>query len=179
MASHVRQIERVTPPDFDAAGIIRVLLDKRVRFVVIGGIAGNLLGSTNVTHDIDVCYARDAENLEALATALRDLEASLRGADPGLPFKLDARTLRNGLNFTFNTRLGPLDCLGETSGKFTYDVLRPNVETVPLADMSVEVSSLDDLIRMKRATGRARDMAEVENLSALRDVRQGRLQEPW
>jgi len=179
MASRVRHIERLTPPDFDSAAVIRVLHGRGVRFVLIGGIAGNLLGSTTFTHDLDICYARDAENLDALATALRDLEASLRGVDPGLPFKLDARTLRNGLNFTFNTRLGPFDCLGEAGGGFTYANLQPNAETVPLAEMTVEVASLDDLIRMKRATGRARDMAEVENLSALRDVRGGRLQEPW
>lgn len=179
MASRVRTIQRVTPPDFDSIGILRVMLDRRVRFVVIGGIAGNLLGSTTYTFDLDVCYARDPANLEALASALRDLEVSLRGADRGLPFKVDARTLRNGLNFTFDTRLGRFDCLGEVGGGFTYAVLQPNAETVPVGGMTVEVASLDDLIRMKRATGRARDFSEAENLSALRDVRQGRLQEPW
>lgn len=179
MASRVRQLERVTPPDFDAVGILRILLEKRVHFVVIGGIAGNLLGSTTVTRDLDIMYARDQPNLEALASALRDLEVTLRGADHGLPFRVDERTLHNGLNFTFDTRLGPFDCLGEVEGGFSYDVLQPNAETVPVGGITVEVSSLDDLIRMKRATGRARDFGEVENLSALRDVRDGRLEEPW
>lgn len=36
---------------------------------------------------------------------------------------------------------------------------------------SVHVASLDDLIRMKRAAGRNKDLIEVENLSALREVR--------
>jgi hypothetical protein len=179
MASRVRQIERVTPPDFDAAGILRILVTRGVRFVVIGGTAGNLLGSTTVTHDIDICYARDAGNLEALAAALRDLEVSLRGADPGLPFKVDARTLRIGLNFTFDTRLGPFDCLGETTGGFSYELLQPNIETVPLSGIEIPVCSLDDLIRMRRAAGRIKDLVDMENLSALRDVRRGRLEEPW
>jgi hypothetical protein len=36
----------------------------------------------------------------------------------------------------------------------------------------VMVASLDDLIRMKRAAGRNKDLIEVENLSALREVRE-------
>ena len=36
---------------------------------------------------------------------------------------------------------------------------------------NVPVASLDDLIRMKRAAGRNKDLIEVENLSALREVR--------
>ena len=41
-----------------------------------------------------------------------------------------------------------------------------------LVDTNVLVASLDDLIRMKRAAGRNKDLIEVENLSALREVRE-------
>src|SRR2546430_14524783 len=91
-----------------------------VKFVVVGGVSGNLHGSTTLTEDIDIAYARDRQNLERLAAALRDLGATLRGAPKELPFKLDAATLRAGLNFTFSTRLGPLDCIGEAAGGFTH-----------------------------------------------------------
>jgi len=43
-----------------------------------------------------------------------------------------------------------------------------------LVGTKVPVASLDDLIRMKRAAGRNKDLIEVENLSALRDVRESR-----
>ena len=157
--------------EFDPPGILRVLENHGVKFVVIGGVSGNLHGSTTLTEDLDIAYARDRANLERLAAALRDLGAELRGAPKGLPFKLDAATLKAGLNFTFATRLGPLDCLGEASGSFTYDSLIGNAEHYPIGDLQVFAASLDDLIRMKRAAGRIKDRIEVENLAALREVR--------
>ncbi|MDQ2914600.1 MAG: hypothetical protein M3T56_15300 [Chloroflexota bacterium] len=158
------------PAEFDPTAILRVLDAHEVKFVVVGGVSGNLHGSTTLTEDIDIAYARDRQNLERLAAALRDLRATLRGA-PKLPFKLDAATLRAGLNFTFSTRLGPLDCIGEAAGGFTYDNIVGNAEAYPLAGMVIAAASLDDLIRMKRAAGRIKDRIEVENLSALREVR--------
>lgn len=160
--------------EFHPPEILRVLLDSGVRFVVVGGVSGNLHGSTSITNDLDIVYARDSENLGKLVTALRELSATLRGAPPGVPFKLDRRSLRNGLNFTFSTRSGSLDCLGEASGGFTYERLIGNAEAYAVAGMTVRTASLDDLIRMKRAAGRPKDRIEVENLSALREVRDRR-----
>ncbi|MEK7863777.1 MAG: hypothetical protein AAB295_11010 [Chloroflexota bacterium] len=160
--------------DFEPVEILRVLLAHDVEFIVIGGIAGNLLGSTSVTRDLDVLYDRDADNIGRLADALADLRARLRGVDEALPFRIDAHALRNGSNFTFTTRLGDLDCLGETSGRFTYATLAATAETMEVEDIRLRVVSLDDLIRMKRAAGRNKDLIEVENLTALRDVRDGR-----
>jgi hypothetical protein len=159
------------PAEFDPTAILRVLDAHEVKFIVVGGVSGNLHGSTTLTEDIDIAYARERQNLERLAAALRDLRATLRGAPKGLPFKLDAATLHAGLNFTFSTRLGPLDCIGEASGGFTYANLVGNAERYPLSGMMVAAASLDDLIRMKRAAGRIKDRIEVENLSALREVR--------
>jgi len=63
-----------------------------------------------------VCYARDRENLNRLATSLRSVHATLRGAPKDIPFLLDAETLHRGLNFTFETDIAPLDLLGEVRG---------------------------------------------------------------
>jgi len=97
---------------FDPVPLIEALSDAGVDFVLIGGLAGIAHGSAYPTYDVDVMYARDEENLERLATVLRDLGATLRGAPPDLPFQLDARALEEGGNFTFETRGGPLDIGG-------------------------------------------------------------------
>jgi len=157
---------------FEPIAMVKVLQRHAVEFVVIGGIAGRLHGSTTMTRDLDVCHASIPENLERLAAALRELEAVLRGADPGLPFKLDARTLRNGQNFTFSTKYGSFDCLADPGGALTYELLEPNAEWADLDGVRVRMASLDDLIRMKRSAGRRKDLIEVENLSALREVKE-------
>jgi len=158
---------------FDPHALLETLQRHGVRFVVIGGIAGRLHGSPRMTRDLDICYARDIEDLDRLAMVLAELHVTLRGAPPDLPFRPDARTLRRGLNFTFDTPFGPFDCLGEASGH-TYEILRPNAERAVFEGLDILVTSLDDLMRMKRASGRPQDLADLETLGKLRDVREER-----
>ena len=58
--------------------LLRVLAAHDVDFVVVGGMAGTARGSAYITRDLDIAYARDDENLERLAAALRDLGAAAR-----------------------------------------------------------------------------------------------------
>lgn len=149
--------------------IFEILHRHGVRFVTIGGVAGGLLGSPLVTTDLDICYQREKANLERLAAALRELDAHLRGVDDDVPFLLDAATLKAGDHFTFMTKFGAFDILGTPSGSQGYRDLARRAHEVELGGFTVKVVSLDDLIEMKQAAGRAKDRAAVEILSALRD----------
>jgi hypothetical protein len=140
-----------------------------VSFVVIGGAAASALGSPSATFDLDICYERSRENHEALARALQSLRARPRGFPPDLPFKVDATTLLLGDHFIFSTDLGDLDCLGTPAGTQGYaDLVRDAVE-VEIGGVTVKVTALHDLMRMKRAAGRPKDLVELEILGALRD----------
>ena len=139
-----------------------------VQYVLIGGLAAITHGSPLVTQDIDICYDRSPENLERLAAALGELHAALRGADPGLPFRLDATTLRKGDTFTFETDLGWLDVIGTPTGTAGYEDLARTALPVEIFGYRVLIASIDDLIRMKRAAGRPKDLIELEHLGALR-----------
>lgn len=154
---------------FEWTRALVLLTDGGVRFVVIGAVAGRILGSPTLTRDLDVCYARNPENLEALAAVLRQVHARLRGVDPDVPFRLDAKTLAAGDSFTFTTDLGDLDVLGTPSGTKGYDDLVIDAQTVQIDGRDVLVASIDDLIRMKRAAGRPKDLVEIEILGALRE----------
>lgn len=154
---------------FDAIGALRVLLEHELRFVIIGGFAARLFGSPVVTNDLDICYARDPADIERLASALIALDARLRGASDDVPFILDAETLRNGDHFTFLTVAGSLDCLGTPSGVKGYEELARNAVTMEVNGMRVKVAAIDDLIRMKQASGRPKDLLAVEVLGALRE----------
>ncbi|MFT3863507.1 MAG: hypothetical protein QM729_04485 [Solirubrobacterales bacterium] len=144
------------------------LLDRHaVDFIVIGGIAGIVHGSSYPTYDFDVLYARDESNLKRMAAALTELGVTLRGAPADLPFRPDARTLAAGCNFTFDSEYGSFDILGEAAGMRDYEEMRADARQDDLWGVSARVASVDDLIRMKRAAGRPKDKSMAEELVAL------------
>lgn len=150
--------------------LLRVLAEHDVDFVVVGGMAGTARGSAFITRDLDIAYARDPDNLERLASALRELGARLRGAPLDVPFLLDAKTLAAGAHFTFDTDRGPLDLLDRPDGSPSYEELRRRAGPHLIVDgLPVAVASLDDLIAMKEATGRPRDKVVASELRLLAD----------
>jgi hypothetical protein len=156
-------------PDLRPGEVIRLLGRHGVRYVLIGGLAAVTHGSPLVTQDVDICHARDAEDLARLARALAEVHAELRGAPRGLPFRLDGETLRRGDSFTFTTDLGAIDILGTPAGTSGYEDLARTADAYELFGQRVLVASLDDLIRMKRAAGRPKDLLALEELGALRE----------
>ena len=86
-----------------------------------------------------------------------------------MPFILDARTLRAGDSFTFETDAGDLDIIGTPAGTRGYDELIRTAEEQDLGGLKIKVASIDALIQMKRAAGRPKDLIEVEVLAALRE----------
>ena len=159
----------MSPRPFDPELALTSLANHGVRFVVIGGLAGRLWGSTAVTNDLDICYARDPKNLEALAAALRELDSTLRGAPENLPFVLDARTLAAGDHFTFSTDAGNLDCIGTPAGSRGFSDLIAAAVEMTIGSARVFVVAIEDLIRMKEASGRPKDRVELEILAALKE----------
>jgi predicted nucleotidyltransferase len=158
----------VTP---DLGGLLRVLSQSRVDFIIVGGVAANLHGALRTTLDLDVVYSRRRETLERLAAALAPYQPYLRGAPAGLPFVLDVPTIERGLNFTLTTTLGDLDLLGEVTGGGTFEELQEHAETIQLAGFDCRVVSLAALIRLKRATGRGKDREVLAELEALLEER--------
>lgn len=157
-------------PPLSADEILRRLVERGVDFVVIGGIAAVLHGSARNTFDLDICFAPDDVNLAALGDVLTELSARLKGVDD-VPFVPDARTLRQVELLTLVTTLGELDVLRRPSGAPAYQELRRNAERYDLGGFNVSVASVDDLIAMKQAAGRAKDLLDIEELEAIKRLR--------
>jgi predicted nucleotidyltransferase len=154
--------------------LLPLLQRQGVRFIVIGGGAAIAHGVARLTHDVDVVYARDAENIRNLAAALQPHAPYLRGAPPGLPFRWDEATIRSGLNFTLTTALGDLDLLGEVSGGGSYEQLLPFTEEIEAFGLRCRFVTLERLILLKRAAGRPKDLEPLAELQALLDERRKR-----
>jgi predicted nucleotidyltransferase len=147
--------------------IFQTLVRHGVDFVAIGGWAVIGHGSTRNTRDVDFVAATDQANLVRLEAALTELGAELWGVDAHLlGIDLDARTLAEGGNFTLVTRAGGLDFFNEVPGGAPYEEVRAHSVVADLGEgLSVRIAGIDDLIAMKRAAGRPRDIEDIATLT--------------
>ena len=153
----------------DFKALLRALADAGVDFIVIGGVAATVHGSSRLTRDVDVVYRRTRENIAHLVAALTPYQPYLRGAPPGLPFRWDVPTIERGLNFTLTTQLGDVDVLGEIVGGGGYDALLPSSSLIRVFDIDCRCLNLDRLIEVKRAAGRPKDLEAVAELETIRE----------
>jgi hypothetical protein len=141
--------------------------------VVIGGIAAIAQGSPLPTTDLDVTPARGRENLSRLVSSLLELGAELRigrGGEP-LAFPVEPAFLGEVDSWTLVTPYGPLDLLFEPAGTRGYDDLRRAAHEAELAEgLRVLVASLADVIRMKQASARPKDLAQLPALRQTLEV---------
>ena len=154
------------PTEFEPKAILHALNEHEVDYVVIGGVAGIAQGSVLPSFDLDIAYARDSTNLKKLAAVLREIGATSRGAPADLPFTPDARTLKSGSHFTFETPYGSFDILSDPSGAPKYPQLKSAAVTTQIDGENVLVASLDHLIAMKESTGREKDEYMARNTAS-------------
>jgi predicted nucleotidyltransferase len=147
--------------------------EHEVAFIIIGGAAAIVHGSSRLTQDLDLVYERTPENLARLVEALQGQSPYPRGAPPGLPFSWSVATLRRGLNFPLETSLGQLDLLGEVTGGGGYDELVSHTIEVQVFGISCRCLDLETLVRTKRAVGRPKDLEALAELEALLDEHRG------
>jgi len=158
----------------DFRGLLEALSAAKVDFVIVGGLASTAHGSARLTRDIDIVYARSAENLKRLVAALAPHRPYLRGAPPGLPFLWDDATIQRGLNFTLTTTLGDIDLLGEIAGGGRFEDLISHTVELEMFGLACRCIDLPTLIHVKRAAGRPKDLEVLAELEALLEERDDR-----
>jgi hypothetical protein len=154
----------------DPVRIFETLERHNVEYLTIGGVAVNAHGHLRNTRDVDVLIEPTAENMQRLAVALAELDARPFGVDADLldVDPLDPDDLLNGGNFTLRTASGGLDLFDpdEIPGGRPYEEMRPRAVEAIVAGVRIRAVGLDDLIRLKRESGRDRDLEDVATLLA-------------
>ncbi len=162
---------RIPEVPFDPERTITTLAAHAVEYVLIGGLAGTLHGSPLATVDADITPKWSAENLQALADALRGLGAQLcvPGLDVGVPMELAPEWFQSMTTITFVTTAGMLDVAFQPDGQPRgYDDLVGGAVTIEVFGHPVRVAALQDIIDSKRAAGRAKDRHALPYLEELR-----------
>jgi hypothetical protein len=149
--------------------ILKRLLDHKVDFVVIGGMAAVYHGSSVVTQDIDFCVPFDEDTMSRILNALRDIRPTFRQRPDRLPLWDDPARLAR-LNFLLvDTTDGAVDFLREVAGVGTFEsVAAVSTLIEPEPGIAFRILNLDALIAAKRAAGRRKDIIAVHDLEALR-----------
>jgi hypothetical protein len=139
--------------------ILRVLLNHRVEFVLVGGVAALLHGAPINTFDVDVVHSTEPENVDRLLCALDELDAVYR-MQPDRRLRPDRSHLSSPGHQLTVTRFGPLDLLGAIGANRVFSSLAPLSSEMDLApDVRVRVLNLEALIAVKEEAGSAKDLA--------------------
>jgi len=142
-------------PDFKE--LLESLNSAKVRYLVLGGYAVIHYGYRRATDDLDIWIAIDPENTERVSRALQQFGGfSASKVKPSL-FQATGKV------FIFGREPARVDILTSPSGvDFEPSYARRNV--VIWDGVKVPLISFADLSANKRASGRAKDLADVENL---------------
>ncbi len=147
--------------------ILRRLHDRHVEFVVVGGMAGIIHGSSIVTEDLGICAPFTAQNLSRLLAALQDSNPRHRMPAHRPPISNDPQTLATFTNLYIQSDLGQLDVLSTIDDVGSYEQVRIHSTVVDLGGLSLRVLNLDALIRAKAAISRPKDRQALAELKAL------------
>ena len=157
---------------FDPVRICSILNEERVDYVVVGGFAAVVRGSSLPTRDIDIVPSRAPDNLERLARALRRLNAKIRTDGEPVTAPLDGPFLADmPLMLNLVTEFGEMDLTFLPAGRAGgYEGWRVGATEEEVSDgVLVVVAAIDDVIDSKRAANRSKDQMALPYLESLRD----------
>lgn len=147
--------------------LLHRLAEAGVDFVLVGGFAGVLHGSSLPTSNVEVCVMLSAENTEKIRGALADLHPFHRQTHERLSFADHPAHGQALPNLYLETDDGIIDILSSILGVGDFARLKERAQNVPLFGRTCAVISLGDLIAAKLAVGREKDLLAVKELRAI------------
>lgn len=147
-----------THPDFEE--LFRLLEEHHVDYMIVGGYAVAFHGYPRFTKDVDIFFEFSSRNVARLRAAL----VAFGFEEQNLPE--EAFTTRGNI-LTFGAAPSRVDLINDIDG-VRYADAKPNVARGAYGKVEVPFIGLDELIQNKRATSRAQDKVDVEELTQRR-----------
>ena len=160
------------PKEADTAALLAELHRTGVRFIVVGGAAAQLHGSTLGTLDLDIVHQRNPANVAALLDVLNRLDAFHRYDLTNRRLRPTEEQLLGSGQLNLSTSLGPLDPLCELQPGQGYEELLSHSELMRDGEVEIRVVDLPTLIDIKSKVGRAKDKLVVAELLVILEERE-------
>ena len=156
--------------------ILRAFQEQKVKYVVVGGIAVNLLGYLRSTADIDILLEMSDSNLKKVVTILK--KEGYRVKQPVDPMGIANAEIRRdwihnkhmkAFNFYKEDELKEVDIIIESP--VSFEEAKKDTLRIKIGDMMLPVISIDNLIKMKKNTGRSVDKFDIEELKRIKRLK--------
>lgn len=144
----------------DYKEMLQCLAEEDVKFLLVDAYALAAHGYPRATMDIDVWVRPSPENAAAVLRAVQKFGAPLHGLT-----LVDLQ--KDDTVFQIGVAPRRIDILTGASG-LRFDEAFQHSSPIEIEGVQLRIPSIDDLIRNKRASGRTKDLADVEALEALK-----------
>lgn len=148
--------------------VTKALSTHKVRYAIVGGYAVSLHGAVRGTLDIDIVIPLEKSQYNAAQLALKSLNLEPRlpvCAEEVFNFREEYINNRNLIAWTFTNPKNPAQIVDII---ITEDLNQLETTKLKIQRQSVNIASIEDLIRMKSETGREQDQADIKALKRLK-----------
>ena len=157
------------PPDKTLKDLLCLLADSEIPFVVVGGYASRMHGTSLLTEDIDLCLLLSPQNISKLREILAPFHPVHRMTPQRLSFSDYPSDISKINNLYVSTDLGQVDFLGSVGGVGDYGRVSRDAIEVTVFGRKCKVISIDDLISAKKFMGRSHDIETVKQLEWIKN----------
>lgn len=140
----------------DFVELLQAFVAADVRFLIVGAYALAIHGRPRATGDLDVWVDPTPDNAARVVRALTEFGAPLKDIS-------EADLSRPGIVYQLGVSPVRIDILTDLTGLTFEEAWRERVQHA-FGPIEVNFIGRDALIRNKRATGRARDLGDIEGL---------------
>jgi predicted nucleotidyltransferase len=145
--------------------LVNILKKDKINYMIVGGYAVNFHGYSRNTVDIDLIIKFTLSNLKKLEASLNSMGLVSRlpiDAVSVYKFRDEYIKNRNLLAWNFYSKENPTD---QIDILINHDVSDFKSEKFRVGKLELKVITKEDLIKMKKASGREKDLLDIKELT--------------
>jgi hypothetical protein len=157
--------------------IFRALYEEEVRYLVVGGMAVNLYGYVRMTVDLDIMVDLEEENLKRLIKAMERVNCRPKVPVKPIEFTLSEKreqwmVEKEAVVFTFIDLSDPIKHIDIfIKNPIDFEKAYQSRTIIHLKNIPINLAAIDDLIELKRLSGRPRDLEDIYHLTKIKELR--------